>query len=182
MRVQKAFRRLHYWGAAIAALPVVVILGTGLLLQLKKNLTWVQPTEFRGAAGAPNVTFEQLLAVAQAVPEAAVQSWDDIPRVEMRPAKGLVKLISTNNTEIQIDITSGAVLHSAYRRSDVIEALHDGSWFFPAAKLWIFLPAGIILFGLWLTGLYLFILPFLARRRQRARLAGNAPHTPTPAR
>ncbi len=182
MRAQKAFRRLHYWGAAIAALPVIVILGTGLLLQLKKNLTWVQPTEFRGTAGAPQVSFEQLLATARAIPEAGVRSWDDIPRVEMRPQKGLVKLISANNTEIQIDLGSGAVLHSAYRRSDIIEALHDGSWFFPAAKLWVFLPAGIILLGLWLTGLYLFLLPFLAKRRQRARLAGIAPHSTTPAR
>jgi hypothetical protein len=179
MRAQKAFRRLHYWGAAIAAVPVVIILGTGILLQLKKNLSWVQPVEVRGASGTPSVSFDQLLAAAQSVPAAEVRSWDDIPRVEMRPQKGLVKLVSSNNTEIQIDITTGAVLASAYRRSDVIEALHDGSWFFPAAKLWVFLPAGIILFGLWLTGLYLFILPFLAKRRQRARLAGTAPH-PTP--
>lgn len=172
MRAQKAFRRLHYWGAAIAALPVVVILGTGLLLQVKKNITWVQPLEIRGGDGPPQVSFDQLLATAQSVPMAQVRTWEDIPRVEMRPLKGLIKLISTNNTEIQIDLTTGKLLGAATRRSDIIEAMHDGSWFHDRAKLWLFLPAGIILFGLWVTGIYLFLLPFWARRKQRARMAG----------
>ena len=172
MRAQKAFRRLHYWGAALASLPVVVILATGILLQVKKNITWVQPLEIRGGEGAPQVSFDQLLATAKAVPMAQVSSWDDIPRVEMRPLKGLIKLISTNNTEIQVDLTTGQLLGAATRRSDIIESLHDGSWFHDRAKLWVFLPAGVILFGLWISGIYLFILPFWARRKQRARLAG----------
>jgi uncharacterized iron-regulated membrane protein len=178
MKAQKLFRRVHYWGAAIAALPVVVILATGILLQLKKNLTWVQPPEMRGGEGPPQVSFDQLLAAAQSVPQAQVRSWDDLPRVEMRPRKGLVKLVSTNNIEIQVDLTTGAVLAAAPRRSDLIESLHDGSWFHDLAKLWVFLPAAIILLALWLTGMYLVALPFLAKRRQRARLAG-VPPTPT---
>lgn len=173
MRAQKLFRRLHYWGAAIAGIPVVIILGTGILLQLKKNLSWVQPTEVRGSAGDPGVSFDQLLALAQSVPEAEVRTWQDIPRIEGRPQKGLIKLVSTNNHEIQIDLVKGTVLHAGHRRSDIIEAIHDGSFFHSAAKLWVFLPAGIILFGLWCTGLYLFLLPFIAKRRQRARLAAS---------
>ncbi|MFM8781457.1 MAG: serine hydrolase domain-containing protein, partial [Gemmatimonadota bacterium] len=38
-----------------------------------------------------------------------------------------------------------------------------------AAKLGIFLPSGIVLFGLWLTGAYLWLLPYLTKRK-RARL------------
>ncbi len=41
-------RKFHYWAAALAALPVLVILCTGLLLQLKKQSAWVQPPEQRG--------------------------------------------------------------------------------------------------------------------------------------
>jgi uncharacterized iron-regulated membrane protein len=175
MRTQKVFRRLHYWGAAIAGIPVLIIIGAGILLQLKKQLDWVQPVEMRGSSGAPGVDFNQLLALAQSVPEANVSTWDDIPRIEGRPQKGLIKLVSTNNHEIQIDLVTGKILHSAHRRSDIIEAIHDGSFFHENAKLWLFLPAGLILFGLWCTGLYLFLLPFLSRRRQRARLAGSAP-------
>lgn len=170
MRTQKVFRRLHYWGAAIAGIPVVIILATGILLQLKKNVTWVMPVEMRGSAGLPGVTFEQLLAIGQAIPEAEIRTWDDIPRVEGRPQKGLIKLVSTNGHEIQIDVVTGAVLNVGIRRSDWIEAIHDGSFFHDKAKLWIFFPAGVILFGLWCTGLYLFLLPFISRRRQRRRL------------
>jgi hypothetical protein len=53
----------------------------------------------------------------------------------------------------------------------MIEAIHDGSWFHDAAKLWIFLPAAFVLLLLWLTGIYLFFLPIFTRRRQRADFA-----------
>ena len=42
--------------------------------------------------------------------------------------------------------------------------LHDGSWFHPLAKLWLFLPSGVIVFALWVTGIYLFLLPIRSRR------------------
>jgi hypothetical protein len=59
------------------------------------------------------------------------------------------------------------VLQSTYRRSDLIESLHDGSWFHDRAKLFIWLPAGVVLCGLWGTGLYLWVLPYLTRRRRK---------------
>jgi uncharacterized iron-regulated membrane protein len=174
MRAQKLFRRVHYWGAAIAGIPILVIICAGVLLQLKKQLTWVQPVEHRGSEGPPGITFDQLLEIARSVPAAQVKTWDDIPRIEGRPQKGLIKLVSSNNHEIQVDLVSGAVLGAAHRRSDVIEAIHDGSFFHDNVKLWLFLPAGLVLFGLWCTGLYLFLLPFIARRRRRTATANAA--------
>jgi uncharacterized iron-regulated membrane protein len=171
MKPKKFFRQLHYWGAAIAGFPILVIICAGIVLQLKKQLSWVQPTEVRGSRGAPAVNFDQLLELARSVPEAEVRTWDDIPRIEGRPQKGLIKLISTNDHEIQVDLVSAKILHSAHRRSDIIESIHDGSFFHPGAKLWLFLPAGVILFGMWCTGVYLFVIPILARRRKRERLA-----------
>jgi uncharacterized iron-regulated membrane protein len=171
MSSQRVFRRLHYWGAAVASLPILIIIGAGILLQLKKNLSWVQPSEMRGGSGAPGVSFDQLLALAQSVPAANVRTWDDIPRIEGRPQKGLIKLVSKNDHEIQVDLVTGQLLHAGHRRSDLIESIHDGSFFHSGAKLLLFLPAGIVLFGLWCTGLYMFLLPFRTRRRRRARQA-----------
>ncbi len=177
-------RKAHRWGAIAIALPFLVVIVSGLLLQLKKNWSWVQPTEHRADGTAPALSFDSLLAVARAVPEAGITGWDDVDRIDVRPGKGILKIQSTSRWELQIDSESGAVLHSAYRRSDWLESMHDGSWFHPTAKLGIFLPSGVIVLLLWLTGLYLWLVPYQTRR-QRARLAaeGSPPRrTDRPAR
>jgi uncharacterized iron-regulated membrane protein len=160
-------RNLHRWIALGVALPFLVVITTGILLQLKKQLGWVQPPEQSTAARTPTVSFDQLLAAARGVPAAGVADWGDVDRIDVRPAKGVVKLTSMSRWELQIDIATGEVLQSAYRRSDLIESLHDGSWFHSKVKLWIFLPAAFGVLALWITGIYLFVLPFVARRRRR---------------
>ena len=77
-----------------------------------------------------------------------------------------LKVRSNNRWEIQIDTHSGEVTQVAYRRSDLIEQIHDGSWFHDKVKLWIFLPSGIILFVLWITGFYMFLLPYIVNWRK----------------
>ncbi len=160
-------RKLHRWGSIAVALPFFIVLCTGLLLQLKKQLVWVQPPEQKTAVRVPTVTMEQILATAQSVPEAKVSSWADIDRLDVRPGKGIVKVATITNWEIQMELATGALLQSAYRRSDLIETIHDGSFFHPLMKLWVFFPAALIVLGLWITGMYLFILPFRARANKR---------------
>lgn len=163
-------RNLHRWLALGIALPFLVVITSGILLQLKKQLDWVQPPEQSTAARAPTVSFDQLLSAARSVPAAGVDDWGDVDRIDVRPAKGLVKVTSMSRWELQIDIATGEVLQSAYRRSDLIESLHDGSWFHAKVKLWIFLPTAFGVLALWVTGIYLFVLPHLARKRRRDRL------------
>lgn len=162
-------RKLHRWGAIAAAMPFLLVVVTGLLLQLKKQLPWVQPPEQRTPHTVPAVSMAQILDAARSVPQAQVASWDDIDRLDVRPGKGLVKVTANNRWEVQVDLGTGAVLQAAYRRSDLIEQLHDGSWFHDAAKLWIFLPSGVIVLGLWATGMYLYVLPYLARAQKKQR-------------
>lgn len=160
-------RKLHRWGAIAIAVPAAIVIGTGLLLQVKKQVPWVQPPEQRGSAAVPTVSMQQLLDAARTVPQAGVQTWGDVDRVDVRPGKGIAKVTANSRWEVQVDLATGAVLQSAYRRSDLIETLHDGSWFHDAAKLWLFLPSGIVLFVLWLTGIYLWWLPVGVRRRRK---------------
>jgi len=161
-------RSLHRWGAILVALPFLVVITTGLLLQLKKQLAWVQPPERRGSTEAPAVSLDRVLAQVRAIPEARVRDWGDIDRVDVRPGKGIAKVTTKTRWEVQVDLGTGAVLQSAYRRSDLIEQLHDGSWFHDAVKLWVFLPSGILVLGLWLTGMYLYALPWWTRARRKA--------------
>ncbi len=165
------FRRVHYWASLPIALPILVIIATGLVLQLKKSLPWVQPVERRGVAADPALSMPQILGIARAVPGADIATWDDVYRLEIRPGRGLVKVVASNRVEIQIDASTGRVLQVAQRRSDLIESLHDGSWFHPLVKSWVFIPAGLALLGMLVTGVYLFLVPILAKRR-RARRSG----------
>jgi CubicO group peptidase (beta-lactamase class C family) len=170
MRLSILSRRLHRWGALLTALPLLLVIGSGLLLQVKKQVPWVQPAEQRTPVQTPAIGWDLILAAAQAMPEAGVTGWGDIDRVDVRPSKGILKVITTSRWEAQLALADGAVLQTAYRRSDLIEQVHDGSFFGDPVKRWIFLPSGILLFGLWLTGLYLWVLPRLTRRK-RARQA-----------
>jgi uncharacterized iron-regulated membrane protein len=164
-------RRLHRWGALICGLPLLLVIVTGLLLQLKKQLSWVQPPTQSGSVKQPELSFEQILQVCQGVSQAEVNSWDDIVRLDVQPKRGVVKVQCKNHWELQIDLGNQSVLSSMLRRSDLIESLHDGSFFTDWAKLGIFLPSGLLLLSLWLTGAWLWWLPIQAKLKQKRRRA-----------
>jgi uncharacterized iron-regulated membrane protein len=163
MNATRLFRKVHKWGAVITALPVLVIIATGILLQFKKDAAWIQPPAVEGRGGDPSVSFDRILEAARGVPEAQVGGWQDIDRLDVRPSKGMVKVRAGNGWEVQVDTATGAMLHSARRRSDLIEDIHDGSFFAGFSKHWIFLPVGVILLALWGTGLYIFFAPMISR-------------------
>ncbi len=172
--VNKWSRKIHRWGAVAVVLPLGVVICSGVLLQLKKQYEWIQPPTLQGDSDAPTIGFDAILAAAASVPEAEIESWEDIERLDVRPARGIVKVRGKTRWEVQVDTATGEVLQVRYRRSDLIESIHDGSWFHNKAKLWLFLPTGLLLLGLWLTGVYLWILPIWAKRSGRDRRASAA--------
>ena len=169
MKYQVFNRKFHYWAAFGIAIPTLIIICSGIVLQLKKQSAWIQPPEQTGSMGGPVISFDQVLEICRSIPEAEIASWDDINRVDVRPSRGMLKVWAKSSWEIQIDSKTGRVLQVAYRRSDLIESIHDGSWFHDSVKLSVFLPAGIMLLLLWLTGMYLFILPYYVRWRRKLK-------------
>ncbi len=168
-RIDRFNRKVHIGITAIVALPVLVVILTGLVLQVKKQWTWVQPPTARGQGTEPAITLQDILAAAGTVPATGVRDWGDIDRLDVRPGRGVVKVLPRQGPEVQVDLTTGEVLQVATRRSDLIESLHDGSFFWgDVGKLGIFLPSGIALLVLWATGLWLLWSP-LWRQRRRAR-------------
>ena len=153
----------------------LLVILSGLLLQIKKQVTWVQPATMKGKGKVPSISMEAILAAAKSVPEAGVASWSDIDRIDARPRDGVVKVHCNNRYELQVDFQTGEVVQVAYRRSDLIESLHDGSWFGDAAKLYVFLPVAFVVLGLWATGIYLFVLPYA---REMAAQAGHRSSPP----
>lgn len=163
-------RKIHYWISFVVALPLLVIIVTGLTLQLKKHWHWVQPPEQRGVGKVPQIGFEGLLAAVGEVSMPGIDGWDDIHRIDVRPSRGIAKITLDNGWEVQVDLQTGAVLQAAERRSDWIESLHDGSFFAGDwTRLGLFLPSGVALLWLLISGLWMWWVPFGAGRRREAR-------------
>jgi uncharacterized iron-regulated membrane protein len=179
MKTSKLLRLIHNWGSIIIAIPVVIMIGAGILLMLKKEFEWIQPSSEKGAeqTAVPTASIGDMWAAAKAVEKAGFTTWAELKRADLKPDKGILKLVSPTDWEVQVDTTTAKVLNVAERRSDIIEKIHDGSWFAEPLKLWFFLPVGIVLFVLWLTGLYMFFLPYYQKakksRDKAARLAAK---------
>ncbi len=148
---------------------MILVIATGLLLQVKKQVPWVQPPTAKGSGTMLNIDWERSLQLLQSYPESEVHSWADVDRIDVRPGKGVAKFRCKSRWELQIDTETNEALAWNYRRSDLIESLHDGSFFSDSAKLWVFLPNGLVLLGLWMTGLYLWWLPIGAKRKKKKK-------------
>ena len=164
---RKYSRSIHLWLSLVIFIPVIIVIASGLLLQVKKEFDWIQPPTQKVQKSAPTLPFEEVLNALKQVPQVNLNTWDDIDRLDVRPGKGIIKVRGKNHWEVQLDAQSGDVLHVAYRRTDTIEAIHDGSWFFEGAKLWLFLPAALLLFVLWVTGLVMLYTTLKSKYRKK---------------
>jgi uncharacterized iron-regulated membrane protein len=174
-------RTIHYWASFGVALPLIVMISSGLLLQSKKHWAWVQPVEQPGTGSAPSIDLEGILASVKQVPGVDVRGWDDVNRLDVRPGRGMVKVWLNSGWEVQVDLGTGRVLQTAYRRSDLIESIHDGSFFGGDwTKLGVFLPSGLVLLLLWISGLWMWWVPFIAKRRRAAVRAAVVPRPASP--
>ncbi|ESP92051.1 MULTISPECIES: PepSY-associated TM helix domain-containing protein [Pseudoalteromonas] len=167
MSFNRKNRSIHRWASFIISLPLLVIIITGILLLVRKEFSFIQPPSAQGVGTVPTLSFTQILTAAKSVDAAQIESWDDINRLDVRPAKGITKIRSNNKIEIQIDNQTGEILHVAKRNSELIESLHDGTFFEKNANIWLMLPVSFATLVISVTGLVLFFFPYLKRRRNR---------------
>lgn len=170
MNFNRLNRSTHRWASIAIAIPFLIILVTGILLLLKKEVEYIQPASAKGAFNQPSISFEQVLTIAKTVKQAEIDSWQAIDRLDVRPSKGIIKIRAKSHWEIQIDATTGEILKTAFRRSDIIEQLHDASYWQDKANLWFTLPIAIALVLISITGIILFFLPYYLRYKNRKRL------------
>ena len=70
-------------------IPIIIMVASGVMLQLKKQSNWIQPNIETISSSKP-VMLQSYLEAAISVKEANVSSWDDIERIDIRPGKGTV--------------------------------------------------------------------------------------------
>jgi len=169
LNLKRLLRQIHYWLSLVVAVPAMIILVAGIFLMLKKEIAWIQPPTLSGIESGelPEISFDDMVMAARDHPEAQIESWTDIDRIDLRVGKGIAKLRGNSGWEVQVDTKTGDVLSVAYRRSDLIEQIHDGSFFSETVKLYVFLPTGIFLILMWGTGIYLFLLPRFRKKKVR---------------
>ncbi|HAU21760.1 MAG TPA: hypothetical protein DCS24_04045 [Erythrobacter sp.] len=169
MNPKRLFRQIHYWLSIAVLVPAGIMFTAGIFLMLKKEVDWIQPPTSVGEVSEqiPAATFDQMLVASRSHPEAGISQWSDIDRIDLRVDKGIAKFRSKTGWEVQVDTKTAEVLSVAYRRSDLIESIHDGSFFSDSVKLYIFLPTGILLIIMWGTGIYLFLLPRMGGRKKK---------------
>ncbi|MDG1708485.1 MAG: PepSY-associated TM helix domain-containing protein [Emcibacteraceae bacterium] len=177
MKLNKLNRTIHNWVSIFIALPLLLIIVSGLFLQLKKDFVWIQPPSVRGATDAtPTASHAELLAAATSLPQTSGLQWSEFDRIDYKVDRGMVKFMTFEGWEIQIDTSNASILSVAERRSDFFEKLHDGSYFGDFTKYYIILPTAIFLFLLWMTGLWMFIYPYIKKastKRKKALKARN---------
>jgi len=173
----KFFWTAHKWVGITAAIVLINIASTGLLLLVKKNFAWIQPPEQRGLAeNSLTVSFDRILESLRQHPALEISSWEDVDRMDVRPGKGMAKIRASNHWEAQVDLTTGEVLQTAFRRSDIIESIHDGSFYAGWIHAVVMPAVAICLLFLVVSGLYLWIEPTIRkRRRRRLAILGRRP-------
>jgi uncharacterized iron-regulated membrane protein len=165
--VSRSLRLAHKWAAIAVAAPLLIVIATGIFLQVRKPVEWIQPAAERGSATfQPRVSQDQILQAVRSVPRMNVDGWDDLLVTDYRPRKGIIKVRTPGELETQIDATTGAVIKTGQRWNDIVMKIHDGSAF--GGRLWLFLPAGMGALFLTVSGLYLgFVASAHRWRRQR---------------
>ena len=126
-------RKLHRSAGAVLFVFFFITACTGLLLGWKKHTGGViLPKSYQGVSTEPkdwlpmHVLHENAVKVVreQISPDLSLE----LERIDVRPDKGMVKFVFIEGYwGVQLDCTTGELLHIERRRSDLIENIHDGS-------------------------------------------------------
>ena len=88
-------RKIHRWVAMVISLPMLLVIITGIFLQLRKPIDWIQPPTLKGSQQyQPTIALEQILTEVKAVPQMQVNDWSDIKLLDLRPKKVLSKSVT----------------------------------------------------------------------------------------
>lgn len=175
----RSVRKIHRYTGIFLFVFFFVIAITGLLLGWKKNsFGIILPTSATGTSTNLHdwKSVEILHHTADSILKAntGIATPVDLDRIDIRKDKGIVKFVYIHNYwEVQLDGASGKLLQISQRRSDLIEDIHDGSYFDlyfntkgEPIKLTYTLIMGSALLVFTITGFWLWYGPIQIRRQK----------------
>jgi len=162
-------RKMHYYIGFIVVLPWLVVIISGLFLQVRYEIPWVMPPQQVGSKGVPELQFTEVMRKANLISGVDLSRWEDVWRFYVYPNEGVVSVRSRNSWQTQFDLNTGELLDLSVRRTDLIEDIHEGKWM--GANLWLFLPVHVISIFMWFFGVVIWassIIPKFLNRSARA--------------
>ncbi|MEY3423126.1 MAG: hypothetical protein RIR48_3456 [Bacteroidota bacterium] len=133
-RILRVVRKVHRIFGIWLFMFLFITGATGLILGWKKNSFGLILAETASGVNNDSKRFlplDTLIIIAENHAKLYFQDGNqELDRIEVRPEKGIVKVnFKDNYTGLQIDATNGKLLKVEQRNSDLIEHIHDGSWF-----------------------------------------------------
>ncbi len=131
--VLKLFRKIHRTTGAMLFLFFFIVALSGLFLGWKKHSNGIILAKSYDGTSTDLKDWLPIDVLQRKAIEAARESISPdispvIDRIDVRPDKGMVKFIFVEGYwGVQLDATTGELLHVERRRSDFIENVHDGS-------------------------------------------------------
>lgn len=154
---------------------MILVSSTGLLLAWKKKADWLQPPTQKGASLDSAAQITSLDKIANAVFAKGIddlKSLDDIDRFELHTGKGVFKITSKNGYhEVQVNAETAEVLSVSKRNDQMVEDIHDLSFFNEAFRETVLPVVALCLIALGLSGIIMFFTP-IYRRWQFNRTKG----------
>lgn len=178
------YRKIHRALGGALFVFFILIAGTGLLLGWKKQSGGLLLAKSYSGVSTDqkrwlSVDSLQRIAFQTLHDSVSAELSTNVDRIDIRPQKGMVKFVFQDHYwGVQLDCTTGQVLHIERRRSDFIEHLHDGSYFDSLlqvgdqpVKLLYTTVMGVALLIFSITGFYLYYGPKRIRKQKQARSA-----------
>ncbi len=131
--ILRGTRKIHRLMGISLFLFFMIVSLSGILLGWKKNSNGlILPQSYHGTSTNLDnwLSFDSLHIIACNVLHDSVDSnlSLELERIDARPKKGMVKFVFIDHYwGVQIDATTGDLLHIERRHSDFIENIHDGS-------------------------------------------------------
>lgn len=183
-KILRISRKIHRATGAVLFVFFTIVALTGLLLGWKKHSGGVILAKSYAGQSVNQKDWLPVHVLQEKALEAARTNISpdfssEIERIDIRPDKGMVKFVFADGYwGVQLDCTTGELLHVERRRSDFIENLHDASFFdksfgtsYEQIKIVYTSVMGLALLTFTVTGFWLWYGP----KRFRA---GNRQHQP----
>ncbi len=137
-------RKPHRIVAVSILLPLAVMSTTGLMLLMRNQVEWIQPSTV-----SAEVKPGQMLSPEHVLKLAGA----GVDQIIYRPGKNNISVRMVDGMEAQYHSQTGELLKNAPRRSGFLIELHQGSWMGPIGQYGIHLMSGLGLVFLLISGM-----------------------------